>query len=166
MLRHSRLRSTALLTVGAALLVACGGDDETDRSADDQAADTSSSATMTSDAAPDAASDPAPDAAGDGAAEIEVGEGDTVRDVLTDAMGDQGADLDAAISAIPAQSRFEAVAGQLDPEPSVEIDGGDIRLVFDGGTVADATFACIVGGSFVEPGETLTVVYPDGEQAC
>lgn len=162
MLRHPRLRSTALLTVGAALLVACGGDDETDRSdqtvddqtVDGQTADTSASATMTS------------DAAADGAAEIEVGEGDTVRDVLTDAMGEQGADLDAAISAIPAQSRFEAVAGQLDPEPSVEIDGGDIRLVFDGGTVADATFACIVGGSFVEPGETLTLVYPDGEQAC
>lgn len=162
MLRHTPLRITVALA--AATLFACSGDDAaTDTgTATDTATDTGTDQV-------DDATTPTDAAATEGstdAVDIEVGEGDTVRDVLTDAMGEQGADLDAAISAIPAQSRFEAVASQLEPEPTVEIDGGDVRLVFDGGSVSNATFDCIVAGSFVEPGETLTVVYPDGEQSC
>ncbi|MFP5488639.1 MAG: hypothetical protein ACLGHQ_10080 [Acidimicrobiia bacterium] len=159
MLHRSTLHTAAALAV-VATLAACGGADTADDTdTGDTGTDTGNSETG-DEAVAEGSSD---DATG---ATIEIAEGDTVRDVLTGVMGDEGADLDAAISAIPPETRFTAVASQLEPEPDVEVNGTDIRLVFDGGSVSDATFACLVGGGFVEPGETLTMVYPDGEQAC
>lgn len=73
---------------------------------------------------------------------------------------------DDAIGGLSAETRYDIVAGQLDPEPTVEIDGDDIRLVFSGGSVADAQLGCIVASVTQVPSETVTLVYPDGEEAC
>lgn len=166
MLHRTTLRTTAALAALAALAACGGGDDtaadtDTDAAAAEPAAGGSNDSGSNDSASSDSVSNEEPTDV-----TIEIGDGDTVRDVLTDAMGEQGADVNAAISALSPESRFSAVAGQLEPEPRVEVDGTDIRLVFDGGSVSNATFDCLVGGAFVEPGETLTMVYPDGEQAC
>lgn len=157
MLHRTTLRTTAALAA-LAVLAACGGgdDNDTDTDAAEPAAGGSNDSVSNDSGSNEEPTD----------VTIEIGDGDTVRDVLTDAMGEQGADVNAAISALSPESRFSAVAGQLEPEPRVEVDGTDIRLVFDGGSVSNAMFDCLVGGAFVEPGETLTMVYPDGEQAC
>jgi hypothetical protein len=140
---------TALAALAACslALTACGGDDE----------DTTPPDTPSSEAATDAPTD---------APAIEFEPGDNVVDAVTDAMGEDGQALDDALAAMSPEARFGPVASQLDPEPTVEVDGSDIRLVFDGSSVGNATFDCIVGGAFLEPGETLTMVYPDGEQEC
>lgn len=156
MMHHTRLRhAVALATV--ITLAACGGDDAGPAGV---AAETGTDDTGGND-------EPEPNPA-DQTEPVHVvaGEDSTVLDVLTDAMGEDGDAVRDAIAAVPSETVFEIVADQLDPRPQVEIDGTDIRLVFDGGTVDDATFDCIVAGSFVEAGQTLTVVYPDGEQVC
>lgn len=90
-----------------------------------------------------------------------------VRDVITDAVGSDGeTDLDSAIASLSPETRYSVVAGQLDPEPAVEIDGPNIRLVFPGGSITDATLSCIVASVVQEESEVLTVVYPDGEKVC
>lgn len=161
MLHRTTLRTTAALAA-LAVLAACGGGDDTDTDTDAaEPAAGGSNDSVSNDSVSNEEPTDVTIEIGDG-----DGDGDTVRDVLTDAMGEQGADVNAAISALSPESRFSAVAGQLEPEPRVEVDGTDIRLVFDGGSVSNAMFDCLVGGAFVEPGETLTMVYPDGEQAC
>lgn len=89
-----------------------------------------------------------------------------MRDSITDAMGEDGQTLDDAIGTLSPETRFDIVAGQLDPEPKVEINGSDIRLVFDGGSIEQAFMDCIIAGVVLEEGETLTLVFPDGEEAC
>jgi hypothetical protein len=165
---HSPLRTpwrtpwcTGLIIAAAAsLLVACGGDDE--------ATDTGSADAEPA-AAVDGQSEPAVGTAPGGGTPLgggTDGDGSTVRDVLTDAMGADGASVDAAISSLSTETRFEVVVDRLDPRPTLEIDGSAIRFVFDSGSTQDAILVCMIGGSFVEPGETLTLVYPDGEQVC
>ena len=126
--------------ISALVLGACGGDDDAD-------SDGANPATASSDSG-----------------ELVDNE---VRDVITDAVGTDGdVDLDDAIATLSPETRYSVVAGQLDPEPEVQIDGSDIRLVFSGGSLVDATMACIIGSVVQEESETLTVVYPDGEKVC
>ncbi len=90
-----------------------------------------------------------------------------VRDVLDEAVGTDGeAGLDEAIATLSPGTRYGIVAGLLDPEPDVEINGTDIRLVFPGGSVTNSFADCIVVSVIQEVDEVVTVVYPDGEQAC
>jgi hypothetical protein len=147
----SRTRTTlAALAACSLALAACGGNDDAAESPPETVAAPAVPAAEGSDGMPD----------------IQVAPGDDPVDAITDAMGEDGEAIDDALAAIPAESRFDVVASQLDPKPTVEVDGSDIRLVFDGSSIDNATFDCIVAGSFVEPGETLTLVYPDGEQEC
>ena len=131
----------AVTAIGAFMLAGCGGDDD-DAGTDD----------------------------GDSAAESpDSGElvDNEVRDVISDNVGtDDGVDLDDAIATLSPETRYSVAAGQLDPEPDVQIDGNDIRLVFSSGSITDATMSCIIGSVVQETSETLTVVYPDGEQVC
>jgi hypothetical protein len=141
--RASRVARTliAAAVIGALVLGACGGDD------DDAGSDGGGSTGESSDSG-----------------ELVDNE---VRDVITDAVGTDGdVDLDAAIATLSPETRYSVVAGQLDPEPDVQIDGSDIRLVFSGGSLVDATMSCIIGSVVQEESETLTVVYPDGEKVC
>lgn len=93
-------------------------------------------------------------------------DGSTVREVITDSMGADGDAVDEVLGSMSAESRFSIVVEQIDPVPALEIDGTTIRFVFDSGTVQDAVVQCMVGGTFLEPGESLTIVYPDGETTC
>ena len=141
--------------IGAFVLGACGGDDDAD-------SDGGSSATESSEAPEPEESSGSAESSGSG--ELVDNE---VRDVISDNIGtDDGVGLDDAIATLSPETRYSVVAGQLDPEPTVEIDGSNIRLVFSGGSITDATMACIVGSVVQEESETLTVVYPDGEQVC
>ena len=135
------VRTLVTATVISALVVGACGDD------DDAGSDGANPATASSDSG-----------------ELVDNE---VRDVITDAAGTDGdVDLDDAIATLSPETRYSVVAGQLDPEPDVQIDGSDIRLVFSGGSLVDATMSCIIGSVVQEESETLTVVYPDGEKVC
>lgn len=46
------------------------------------------------------------------------------------------------------------------------LDETTIRLTLDGSLESDAMIACIVAGGVVQPGTTVIVNYPDGEQTC
>lgn len=118
--------------------------------------------------ASDAAAAPAPTAAvgadtsGDGVGEAGDGE---IREELTDAMGEQGQVVDDAIASLPAETTWGIVADQLEAD-DLEIVGADIRLTFEFGTTDNGLFDCTVANSFVEEGQTVTMVYPDGEVTC
>lgn len=148
-----RLPAISIIAVAALTLASCGGDDDAQPSPQVGVANDATSADTTGN---DTTSD---DATG------QLVEGGVV-DVLADAMGEDGEAVRDALAAVPSETMFAIVADQLDPRPTVEIAGNDIRLVFDGGTVDNATFDCIVAGSFLEQGQTLTVIYPDGRQVC
>ena len=90
-----------------------------------------------------------------------------VRDVISDGIGTDGdVDLESAIATLSPETRYSVVAGQLDPEPDVQINGTDIRLIFSGGSLVDATMSCIISSVVQEVSETVTDVYPDGEKVC
>ena len=109
----------------------------------------------------DAGDGTAGDVSTDGAAEL----GQDVADDIMDAVDEDGT-LSDAMSSLSPETRFGAVASQLDPEPEIVVEGSTIRFVFPGGSTADSMMSCIVGGAFVEPGETLVLEYPDGEVEC
>lgn len=89
------------------------------------------------------------------------------RDSVLDAVGDESdVDLDDAIASLSPATRYDIAAGQMDPEPSVEIDGSEIRLVFGDGTVANAVIDCILASAIQTVDETVTLVYPDGDKVC
>ena len=131
----------AAAVLGALVLGACGGDD------DDSGSDGGGSTAESSDSG-----------------ELVDNE---VRDVISDGIGTDGdVDLESAIATLSPETRYSVVAGQLEPEPEVQIDGSDIRLVFDGGSLVDSTMSCIIASVVQEKSETVTLVYPDGEQVC
>ena len=126
---------------------ACGGDD------DDSGSDGGSTAAESADPAESSDSGELVD--------------NEVRDVISDGIGTDGdVDLESAIATLSPETRYSVVAGQLEPEPEVQIDGSDIRLVFDGGSLVDSTMSCIIASVVQEESETVTLVYPDGEQVC
>lgn len=135
----------ALVAIGLGL-VACGGSDDAEP-------------------APAAATQPPPEAAGgsDGVGDAQDG---TIRDELTDEMGSLGDVVDDAIASLPAETTWGIVADQLGDDVELEIVGADIRLTFDSGTTDDALFDCTVANSFVEDGQSVTMIYPDGEVTC
>ncbi|MGB0112274.1 MAG: hypothetical protein WBP59_03555 [Ilumatobacteraceae bacterium] len=140
MTRGTSLR-TALLIVTASVLglVGCGGGDEQSATPTEPSSGETTGNAVTSDGTP-----------------IVTALGDIV-----DAAG--AGDVLASTSAT---TRFSVVADQLDPVPSVEVDGVHIRFVFDSGSVEDVIFNCMVAGAFLEDGEVLTMVHPDGEVDC
>ena len=62
----------------------------------------------------------------------------------------------------------ELAAEQLSPQPSdVVVEGNDATLTFaEGSADADSWLPCSVLKAFLEDGQTVTVVYPDGEALC
>lgn len=147
--RATRTLITAAV-IGALVLGACGGDDDAGSDGGDSAEESSD---------------------GGGSAEESSDSGELVdnevRDVISDGIGTDGdVDLESAIASLSPETRYSVVAGQLEPEPEVKIDGSDIRLVFDGGSLVDSTMSCIIASVVQEESETVTLVYPDGEQVC
>ena len=128
------------------LIVSCGGDDDTGALSESPA--------------------PAADDAATGGDAGELADNDA-RDSLIDAVGDESdVDVDDAIASLSPETRYDIVAGQLEPEPDVEIDGSSIRLVFDDGSVTNAVMDCILASAIQRADETLTLVYPDGDTVC
>ncbi|MEQ8438961.1 MAG: hypothetical protein RIB65_15835 [Ilumatobacter fluminis] len=166
---------TSVALAGAVLLGACGSDDDepaaepaAEEPADDSSSDSNSdsgddSSSDTGDGDAGAAGDATSggDASVEGAAEL----GQEVADDILGAVDEDGT-LSDAISSLSPETRFGAVASQLDPEPEIVVDGTTIRFVFPGGTTDDSMMSCIIAGSFVEPDETLVLEYPDGEVEC
>ena len=136
--RHGVLALTAIL------VVACGGDDAD--TADDPPA-------------PVVDDDTATDGADSALADNDA------RESILDAVDDDS-DVDSAIASLSPDTRYGIVAGQLDPEPDVVIDGTSIQLVFDDGTVTNAFMDCILASAIQSADETVTLVYPDGEKVC
>ena len=156
-----------LALAGVLLLGACGSDD--DEPAEEPAASEPANGGMddaSTDSADGSSIDPDIDIDEDALAAGGAEAGGEVRDVLTDALGDEGGDLSDAISTLSPETRFGTVASQLDPEPEIVVEGGTIQLVFPSGSTGDSTMSCIIAGAFVEPEETLLLVYPDGEVEC
>jgi hypothetical protein len=139
-------RALGALVVVSLGLVACGGSDDAEP-------------------APAAATQPALQAE-EGPAGVDEAQDGTVRDELTDEMGSLGDVVDDAIASLPAETTWGIVADQLGDNVELEIVGADIRLTFDSGTTDDALFDCTVANSFVEEGQSVTMVYPDGEVTC
>lgn len=146
-----------MVVVGIAVIAACGGDDDAQTPA------------VEATAAPDSDDVAAGDESGvqDDSGSVEMS-GDDASDMITDALGegDDGETFDDALATVSPETRYGIAAGQLDPEPSVEVDGTEIRLVFDGGTVANAFIDCIIATVTAAEGETVTLVYPDGDEVC
>ncbi len=140
----------ACLAAVALAATACGGSDD---------------AQPASEPAPTAADDSGTDDSGtddSGVGEARDGE---IRDEITDEMGELGQGVDDAIASLPAETTWGIVADQLEAD-DLEIAGSDIRLTFESGTSDNALFDCTVANSFVEEGQTVTMVYPDGEVVC
>lgn len=145
----------ACLTAVTLVAAACGDSDDTQTP--EPAATSADDAGASSDS--DASSQP-----GSGTGVGEAGDG-TIRDELTDAMGEQGQVVDDAIASLPAETTWGIVADQLGAD-DLEITGSDIGLRFESGTTDDALFDCTVAASFVEEGQTVTMRYPDGDVVC
>ena len=146
----TRRLGVGLVTVAALSIAACGGSD-----ADDS--DSTPTPTAESDSS-DAGSDATP--IGDGSEEAPIG---------VDENGDIefSEDFDEALDAVGCESIINIAAEQLDPSPEVSFDGNDATLTFSEGSVdSNAWLPCGVMGAFVEEGQTVTVVYPDGQQLC
>lgn len=76
-------------------------------------------------------------------------------------------DLDDAIDSVGFEQVIEIAAGQLNPEPTVEVNGDNATLTFPEGSVElDYIIPCTVVGTFTTGAQTITVVYPDGERLC
>jgi hypothetical protein len=141
----------AVLALGLALAgAACGSDD------DDSAAPAAEDG---------AAADSGTDAADPGADDADEGAAGGTGDLADAIAGEDAPDLDAAFDALGFETLMETVGDQLGAS-SVEVDGDDARIVLDDKSLDDAMMDCIVAGSFVDEGQTVTVVYPDGEQLC
>jgi len=137
-------------------LAACGGSD------DPEPAQPSPTDAPSSDGA-DAQTDADADAGGSGDAGAATSDGGEVVDQLDDAMG---GGLDEALDAMPTEGLWGIVADQLGDDVEVEIAGADIRLTLNEGSTDDAIGHCLISGSFVEEGQVVTLVYPDGEVNC
>ncbi len=167
---------TSVALAGAVLLGACGSDDDepaaepaAEEPADDSSSDSNSDSgdDSSSDSGDGDAGEAGDDTTSGGDASVE-GAAELGQEVADDILGavDEDGTLSDAISSLSPETRFGAVASQLEPEPEIVVDGTTIRFVFPGGTTDDSMMSCIIAGSFVEPGETLVLEYPDGEVEC
>lgn len=135
------------VALACVMIVGCGGDDDADADSEPPAAADSG----------DAANDEGGDALVDNDA----------RESVLDVVGDEtDVDLDSAIASLSPQTRYGIAAGQMNPEPDIEIDGSDIRLVFGDGTVGNSVMDCILASTIQTVDETVTLVYPDGDKVC
>ena len=139
-----------LATISLAI-AACGGSDDAEPAAEPA---------PTADAGESGTDDQSSAETGVG----EAGDGE-IREQITDAMGEEGEALDDAIASLPAETTWGIVADQIKAD-DLEIVGADIRLTFESGTADDGLFDCTVAGAFVEEGQTVTMIYPDGEVVC
>jgi len=144
-------------------LAACGGSDDSEPA---QPAPTDASSS-------DSASEPQADA-------DQVGAGDSADTGAADASGggeiiDQldegmGGGLDEALDSLPDGMMWGLVADQLGDDVELEIDGVDVRFTLNEGSSDDASsdgiMDCLIAGAFAEAGETITMIYPDGEVSC
>lgn len=151
-IRTSRSRQAVVssLVVISVVLSACGGSDAPAQPASGDSQTSNNDSQSVNDDAPTG------ELASDGVAS----------EILDALPADGEESLDKAIGSLDAEQRFGISASQLEPEPKVEVNGKDIRFVFPGGSVGNATFDCIVGGVIALDDETLTLVYPDGEKVC
>jgi hypothetical protein len=136
--------SRAIVVLALVTVAGCGGDD------------------------PEPTGDPAGDQVTmeSGSAGTDVLAENASRDTVLDAVGGTDGGVDDAIAGLSAEQRYGIVAGRLDPEPDVEIDGREVRLVFDGGSVSDAVMDCILATAIQRADETVTLVYADGDETC
>lgn len=143
-----RLRRSIVATVAAAaLLGACGGSDDE----------------------PATPAAPAEESTDEATTENPLGDGTDNAPIGVDEEGniDFSDEIDDAIDVAGFETVAKTIAGQLDPEPDVTIDGNDARFTFSEGTVdSNAWLPCSVANALLTDGQTLTVVYPDGEQLC
>ncbi|MEP1124822.1 MAG: hypothetical protein ABJH68_13130 [Ilumatobacter sp.] len=145
-------RPLAVAALAALALTACGGSD--DSSTDTPAVDgaTQDDASVEDDASVDEASSDS------GEPPIGVDESGDI---------DFSDDVDSALDAVGFEGIVGIAADQLDPKPAVEVDGDNATLTFSEGSVeADAWLPCSVMSALISDGQTVTVVYPDGEQVC
>ena len=149
-----RITSTALLAgvLALGLIAGCGSDD---------AEESSPPATQ---AATDAT--PNTETGTDGTGEIADDGTGEIADELLDEMGEQGQTVGDAIASLPDETTWGIVADQLGDNVGVEIDGAEILLTFDEGTLDTADFDCLVAASFREEGQIVTMSYPDGDVTC
>ncbi len=138
-------------------LAACGGSDDS-APAQPAPTDAPSSDAGGSDDAGDA--DQAGDTGDTGSGSVGGGE---IIDTLDDAIG---GGLDEALDSLPAETLWGIVADQLGDDVDVEIEGADIRLTLNEGTADDSTMDCVVTSMFIEEGQVVTMVYPDGDVTC
>jgi hypothetical protein len=141
-----------VITVATLSITACGGSD-----GDESGSAPTPTATADSGSS-DAGSNATP--TGDGGEESPIG---------VDENGDIGFsdDVDQALDGVGFESIITIAAEQLDPSPEVSFDGNDATLTFSEGSVdSNAWLPCGVMAAFVEAGQTVTVVYPDGRQLC
>jgi len=130
-------------------LAACGGSDDAEPADEPAEAD---AATTEVDAAPTEGAD------------ADTGSG---ADAQTDATGDDGQTLGDAMDSMTPEVRMGVVADVLGENVGLDIDGTDIRLTLNEGTVDfDAVTDCIGALSLAVEGETITLIYPDGEYTC
>ena len=140
-------------------LAACGGSDDSEP-AQPAPTDVPSS---------DSASEPQADAdqagAGDSAdaGGADASGGGEIIDQLDEGMG---GGLDEALDSLPDGAIWSIVADQLGADVELEIDGVDVRFTLNEGSTDDGIMDCLIAGAFVEGGEIITMIYPDGEVTC
>lgn len=147
----TRHRFSAALAVGVLALVAvsCGGSDDSSSSPDPQEVSTDSTGvTVDTVDTVDAVE------GGDTAA------ADEAAGAVAEAVGAEEVLSEVGIDTI-AFALSSALGGAYEV-----LDETTIRLTLDGSLESDAMIACIVAGGVVQPGTTVIVNYPDGEQTC
>jgi hypothetical protein len=153
--RRLAQRGILSFVVASALLVsACGGSDAP--SGDESPPSASDPVEGSADAVQD--EDSATDGADSAEAPVIVGDDGSI---------DFSDDVDGALDALGLEQTINILADQLDPRPEVSIDGNAVTFTFSEGAVeSDAWLPCASGSAFLGDGDTLTVVYPDGQQEC
>ncbi len=157
-------RPLAIAALAALTLTACGGSDDatTDTPAADDA--TTDDASPAADA-PDEDASPVDDPPSIDGASSDSGEAPIGVDENGDI--DFSDDVDSALDAVGFEGIVGIAADQLDPKPTVEVDGDNATLTFSEGSLeSNAWLPCGVMSALISEGQTVTVVYPDGEQVC
>jgi len=148
------------LAAATLALAACGGSDDPDP-AQPSPTDAPSSDSADTDSQADADQAGAGDSADTGAADASGG-GEII-DQLDEGMG---GGLDEALDSLPGGAVWSIVADQLGEDVELEIDGLDVRFTLNEGSTDDGIMDCLIAGAFAEAGETITMIYPDGEVLC
>lgn len=148
------------LAAATLALAACGGSDDPDPA---QPSPTDAPSTDSADTDSQAGADQAGagDSADTGAADASGG-GEII-DQLDEGMG---GGLDEALDSLPGGAVWSIVADQLGEDVELEIDGVDVRFTLNEGSTDDGIMDCLIAGAFAEAGETITMIYPDGDVLC